>query len=193
MDRQIVAALLIGLYGLIVAGWMLWSSPDDVGLVLVADLAPLPLGLAATAFAWRASRAETIASRTRRAWFFLALAFGAFFAGDLLWFGYENLLDQQNPFPSLADIGYLAYYPLILVGLLTLPRAAQSRAGPHPVRPRCRHDPRQAAGWSFGTWSWVRQPLKRGDDPLTMALSIGYPVGRPDPAVRRCRGVSATG
>jgi len=42
--------------------------------------------------------------------------------GDTIWFYLEVILDQQ-PFPSLADFFFIAFYPLALVGLLALPSA----------------------------------------------------------------------
>jgi hypothetical protein len=36
-------------------------------------------------------------------------------------------MDAQ-PFPSVADVGFLAYYPLLLGGLLTFPRPRLTRA-----------------------------------------------------------------
>ncbi|MDI3484256.1 MAG: hypothetical protein PWQ74_843 [Methanobacteriaceae archaeon] len=52
---------------------------------------------------------------------FLFLGFGLFFLalGDVAWFILELL--GQEPFPSIADILYILYYPLFSIGLLIIP------------------------------------------------------------------------
>jgi two-component system cell cycle response regulator len=55
----------------------------------------------------------------RSAWFFVGAALLATTIGDILydfWFG------GSPPFPSAADVGYLAFYPLIYVGIVLLLR-----------------------------------------------------------------------
>jgi hypothetical protein len=55
--------------------------------------------------------------RPRGAWAWLAIAAGIFtwFVGDLLWGLYEMV--GRDPFPSVADLFYVAGYPLIATGL----------------------------------------------------------------------------
>lgn len=55
----------------------------------------------------------------RLAWFFIGAALLATTSGDILydfWFG------GSPPFPSAADVGYLAFYPLLYVGIVLLLR-----------------------------------------------------------------------
>src|SRR5262249_48732503 len=42
------------------------------------------------------------------------------------WIYYESIL-HQSPFVTYADIFYLMYYPLLLAGVLTLPRAPANK------------------------------------------------------------------
>lgn len=42
------------------------------------------------------------------------------FLGDFTWFILESIL-SLNPFPSVADIFYLLYYPLFAAGIFTIP------------------------------------------------------------------------
>jgi hypothetical protein len=44
----------------------------------------------------------------------------AFAAGQILWTYYEQVLHQATPFPSLADLGFLAQYPFLTVGVLLM-------------------------------------------------------------------------
>src|SRR5207302_11088989 len=55
----------------------------------------------------------------RSAWLFIGLALLATTTGDILfdfWYG------GDPPFPSAADVGYLAFYPLLYVGIVLLLR-----------------------------------------------------------------------
>jgi signal transduction histidine kinase len=66
-------------------------------------------------------------------WYLLAGGYAAFVAGEVTWHVYGFALDQ-DPFPSVADVFYLAGYPLIGVALLLLARERgagreQERAG----------------------------------------------------------------
>ncbi|MGI5400434.1 aminotransferase class I/II-fold pyridoxal phosphate-dependent enzyme [Streptomyces sp. CA-135486] len=51
-------------------------------------------------------------------WLVLAAANFTFTAGDTTYNVLNTFFDQQNPFPSLADVFYLATYPLFAAGLL---------------------------------------------------------------------------
>ena len=60
-------------------------------------------------------------------WWLLAVGLALFVAGDGVWTFYELGLGSEVPFPSIADILYLAGYPFLLVALLRLPRARGER------------------------------------------------------------------
>jgi PAS domain S-box-containing protein len=55
------------------------------------------------------------------AWTILALSRLSFTIGDIAWGIIESVM-HQSPFPSLADAGYLAFYPLFALGILLLPK-----------------------------------------------------------------------
>lgn len=55
----------------------------------------------------------------RAAWFFIGAALLATTAGDVL---YDFWYGGNPPFPSAADLGYLAFYPLLFVGIALLLR-----------------------------------------------------------------------
>src|SRR5260370_5303393 len=90
----------------------------------VGDLGPVLLGLAATLAALRVSSRAGIDPAVQRAWRRMAVAFGCWWLGDLIWFVYEALL-HQHPFPSPADAAYLAFYPCAALALLSFPSAAR--------------------------------------------------------------------
>lgn len=57
----------------------------------------------------------------RRIWWAFALGQASFFCADVCWMAYDVYLGGV-PEPSLADIGYLACYPLLALGMLWLIR-----------------------------------------------------------------------
>ena len=100
-----------------------WGGEQQV--ILIANLLSLPPSLLASAIAWRAAAHHSLRSSERRAWLLLGTSFLMFFIGNLVW-AYLEVVLQVEPFPSLADVFYLAFYPLALWGLQTLPRADQN-------------------------------------------------------------------
>src|SRR4051812_6781027 len=163
-----------GVYLLAVGLWQLVGRHNADVATWVSDLAPLPAGAAAVATAaWAARRAPT--PRLRRAWILVATAFALFALGDAIWFVYEVLLGD-SPYPSLADVAYVAMYPMLVAALLTFPVARRSR--------------RQRATLMFdygivflaaalGVWYLVIGPtaLHSSASPLEIVLSVTYPVG----------------
>jgi len=141
----------------------------------VGDLGPVLLGLAATLAALRVSSRAGIDPAVQRAWRRMAVAFGCWWLGDLIWFVYEALL-HQHPFPSPADAAYLAFYPCAALALLSFPSAARRRSdwmtlGLDALTVLL------CAG--MGIWYLVVGPTVH-DHPgqgLETVLSIAYPVG----------------
>lgn len=149
-----------------------WSSVPDRSLY--ANLGMIPIGVAATIVARSAALAQRDA-RSVWAWRFLAAGFACYCGGDILFFFYQNVLGQ-SPFPSLADAGYLVYYPLLLAGLLFLP--GRREGGRRSVI--------QAVvcvllllGGGAAVLEWLLLPTVQsgGGDRFAYALSVGYPVG----------------
>ena len=54
----------------------------------------------------------------RRAWIFYGLGCLAWFLGMVLWSYQELVLDQVTPFPGSADLAFLAFAPLFIIGLV---------------------------------------------------------------------------
>ena len=55
------------------------------------------------------------------AWTIIALSRLSFTMGDLAWWIIETEM-HQSPFPSIADAGFLGFYPLFALGILILPK-----------------------------------------------------------------------
>ena len=109
-------------YVVLFVAWLFVRWPFGEHIVLIDNLAFLPVSLVAGVLAWRAASRRNLDARTRRAWLILGIAFIAYWAGDALWLYYENILGSA-PFPSWADAGYLTFYPLVFLGLLLFPTA----------------------------------------------------------------------
>jgi hypothetical protein len=149
-----------------------WTDIGDGSLH--ANLAMIPIGVAATVVARSAVLAQTD-PRSRWGWQFIAAAFACFCAGDILFFVYQNILGR-SPFPSVADAGYLVYYPLMLVGLLRLPRRpmTQTRLGLNAAGCAV-----LLLGGGVAVIKWLLLPTlgEWGSDHFAYALSVGYPIG----------------
>ncbi len=56
----------------------------------------------------------------RLPWYLFAVGQALFVAGDALAYNYERIFGTALPFPSIADPFYLAFYPLLVAGMLLL-------------------------------------------------------------------------
>ncbi|HEX2701075.1 MAG TPA: GGDEF domain-containing protein [Acidimicrobiales bacterium] len=154
--------------------WVILRAGTPETRELLSDIAPLPLGLAAWAAAWRASGRNGGDERTKRGWQRIGAAFFLWWLGDAVWFAQEVIL-QRPPFPSPADLGYLASYPVLAWGLLTLPGA-----------------PRRCAEWvrvaldavtvllaaAMVVWYLVVGPsIRSAPGAVATVLDVAYPVG----------------
>ncbi len=77
----------------------------------------LSSALAAAAMLYAAQRSE---SRSKKAWIVFAAALLLNTLGEILWAAIEVVL-RANPFLTLADAGYLLFYPLFALGIFLLP------------------------------------------------------------------------
>jgi diguanylate cyclase (GGDEF)-like protein/PAS domain S-box-containing protein len=112
----------------------------------------------------------------QRMWKLLGVSALSWGSGQAAWTWYETVLGRDVPFPSLADVGYLAAVPLAAAALLSLPFAARSVAG----RVRQVLDGLMiAASLLLVSWVLVLSPLFRtdGDGILSQSISLAYPIG----------------
>ncbi|GIG36325.1 putative bifunctional diguanylate cyclase/phosphodiesterase [Cellulomonas pakistanensis] len=137
----------------------------------VRDVLYVAVGAVCAARAARA--AARIAGPQRRAWQLLALGLAAWVLGDLAWTVLERGLGVE-PFPSVADIAYVASYPLLAVGLVRAFPAPRGR------RPTWLLDAfLVTSGALLVLWVLVLEPTLAGwhDDPLGTAVGAAYPAG----------------
>jgi hypothetical protein len=123
--------------------------------------------------AWVSVNSPT--ARVGWAWGGIALACMSNAFGEMI-FGYLVVLQhQENPFPSLADVFYLLFYPLMVVGISLLPTA--------PVRGLQRLKVALDAGIIAGSvlsgsWFFLLGPLyfQGAETTLALAISLTYPI-----------------
>jgi len=149
-----------------VGGLRTTVAVDDIGEAVAA-------GIAAAACVLAAARAS---GRRRLAWGLLGAAALSWTAGEVAWTYIEVGLGQAVPFPSLADMGFLGSYPLLIAGLLCLP-LAPSRAA---TRTRSVLDGAIVAlSLLFIGWALVLGPVyaASASSPIEQLLGLAYPVG----------------
>jgi hypothetical protein len=105
----------------------------------------------------------------------IGLGIFSFAAGQIVWTFYELVLHQATPFPSIADVFFLAEYPFLLVGILLLPKHGLGAA----TRLRVGIDGFMilAAIVTF-SWFFVLGPtvLQGGETALARVVGTAYPV-----------------
>jgi signal transduction histidine kinase len=108
-------------------------------------------------------------------WLLLAAGFGLFVAGEITWHVYSYGLGE-DPFPSIADLFYLAGYPLLATALLLLARDRGARRGQE------RAGVLDAAIVTIGafaiSWTFLMLPYAADDSlpVLDRVLSTAYPL-----------------
>ena len=171
-SRALVLGLLIYLGSYF--SWYVLGSSDVAVRATVTDATYLPLNVGSIVLALWAARSTRLPATVRRVWFWVALACVARFVGDGLWFWLEGIR-HVDPFPSSADFGYVAFYPLILTALLLVP--TQTRIGRDRTRLVCELLAIVGAGW-MALWFLVIGPATAAGVGLDLggALSLGYPL-----------------
>jgi diguanylate cyclase len=137
----------------------------------VANLAETVLaGSAAATALWWSRRCS---GRRRRSWTAIGLGAAGWTAGQALWTWYELVADREVPFPSLADVGFLAFPVGLSIGLWLYPE----RGGWRQQR-RLLDGLTVTAALLLVSWSTVlRAVVEAGaDHPLAFAVSVAYPA-----------------
>jgi diguanylate cyclase (GGDEF)-like protein len=116
--RGAVVALVAGACAYAAYLWIAPGSPTSVTAVNDIGQAVVPLGIAVPAMVIAARRS---AGRLRLSWYLLAGAALSWGLGQAVWTWYEVVLDQEVPYPGLADVGYLGAVPLLVAGVLLFP------------------------------------------------------------------------
>ncbi len=165
-------------YGLLVIFHILfvvfhWGGQDF--LSPVSNIIAVVIYSGPCLLAWRVSRHKLLSPRMRRAWLLVALANLSFLIGEAIWLYSENVLGIQ-PFPSVADVGYLLFYPLMMAALLSMVERFKS------VEERLNFWLDASVIMIAGAmvmWEFLLRRIMESSDgySLKIILSIAYPVG----------------
>lgn len=140
----------------------------------LSNIASIVVFVGPAVLAFRTSRHPYITTRARWAWTLIAAANSSFSIGSAVWLYFENVIGKQ-PFPSPADFGFLAFYPLTLAGLLLL--VEKMRSAEERLNFTLDAGVILLAG-GMALWYFLMEPMARAaTDPLRTALAIAYPIG----------------
>ena len=139
---------------------------NDIAQTIVPLLAVFPLVVAG----------RRAAGRQRTSWFLLAAAALSWGIGQAIWTWYEVALDQEVPYPGLADVGYLGAVPFLLAGVLLFPSSSLRTMG----RVRAVLDGFTTlftvAFVSYGTFLGVIYMTSEGTDAFERVVAVIYPA-----------------
>ncbi|HLA77826.1 MAG TPA: hypothetical protein VJU18_09640 [Vicinamibacteria bacterium] len=126
--------------------------------MVVGCLTKLVLEGLGALLAHRAAGGFDPGTHVRRAWRLLSLGLLGFFLAQLALSRYQIARGVQSPFPSLADVFFVAAYPLLIAALVSFVKAYQE------------------AGFPMGSASerWTLMGLV-----LALCLGLGYPMLAP--------------
>jgi diguanylate cyclase (GGDEF)-like protein/PAS domain S-box-containing protein len=167
--------LIVGVSALCAAFvlWLKYSLGGAFVSLAVDDLGEMAAALAAAgACLWAARRRHP---RTRRYWTLLGLSALTWAIGEGVWSYYEVFQGREVPFPSLADLGFLAAVPLAVAAILSYPTAPIHST----TRLRAITDALSGgASLLFISWELVLGPIFRAHEggAFSQVLSIAYPL-----------------
>jgi diguanylate cyclase (GGDEF)-like protein/PAS domain S-box-containing protein len=167
--------LLFGAYVAFSALWQIYQWGGDDYETLIDNSLILPINVWAIVMANRVGQSPGLSVETRRGWTIMSWAFLANLFGQVAYLIIESVL-RQPPFPSIADLGFLAFYPLMLWGVLSFPLITRTSE----ERLRFWFDSAIIlVGTGMVLWHFIVRPLVVADgvDTLESSLAIAYIVG----------------
>jgi diguanylate cyclase (GGDEF)-like protein/PAS domain S-box-containing protein len=112
----------------------------------------------------------------RTAWVVVAMGVSTFALGDITYDVLTKFLHEVNPYPSIADVFYLATYLLLATGLILMIRSRRLRDGEGGAAIDALI---VTAGLGALSWIYLIQPYVHATDMtmLSKLTSIAYPLG----------------
>src|SRR5919204_1395870 len=108
----------------------------------------------------------------RLPWYLFGAGLLAFSIGDVLFNLYSFVWHRDPPVPSIADVFYLAGYPLLTAGVVLLLRCLQSGE-----RRRGRPDaPMLIAAFALCQWIFLMQDRLHSGSVAEQAVALSYPA-----------------
>jgi diguanylate cyclase (GGDEF)-like protein/PAS domain S-box-containing protein len=172
LDR-ILLGLAVGGWAVTVV-WIVFGIGDPASRRATADIAEAALDLLAAVIILRAALHIGV-QRIRLGWAVLTVAMFVYASGDIAW-AWLDLGGGSTASPSLADLGYVNYYPIVVVALFLFQRASSARRD----TVRLTIDSLIVViGGGIVVWHALFRPVLASLDPnpVTAALALGYPIG----------------
>ncbi len=148
-----------------------YDADPSLRITLSNIISPIVAGLATYCLILAAARST---GKMRTAWGLMAAALFSAALADITWGILETSLGIV-PFPSIADVFYMLFYPLFALGILFMPAAVQS---PGERASRLLDTGIIMIAASLIVWFFLISPsIDDGNvDLMTLALSTIYPV-----------------
>ncbi|MEO5833953.1 MAG: EAL domain-containing protein [Nakamurella sp.] len=164
-----VAAVIIVVIGIVFGT----STPGSPGITAFGDATQLALSAAAGISALFTVRRST--GRLRASWTWIAAGVLGWSVGQLIW-TWSELVLHADPFPSAADVGYLAFPVCVAIGLWMFPTSQ-----PPGIRLRNVLDGLVVVSALLAiSWSTVLATtfaVNSGETVGPLLVSIAYPIG----------------
>ena len=170
-DLRLAALLLV--YGVALTVLTLTQPFSEFTFLAISDVAGVVPPIAAGALALFA--AQRSALQVRLAWRFIGVGCLLWGLGESIWTVYEVVLRDEVPFPSFADVGYLAMLPLMALGLTFLSSQRRQLAHVLPTLDGIA----LVLAFSAIVWFFVLRPTYEESAASVLEKAIGgaYPVG----------------
>jgi len=170
----VAGGLITAVLVLVFSTWLIFQWGGAHATALLSDLVVPVAAFTAAATAVRAALQRH--DGLRFAWFFIGASCAAWGTGEAIWGFYDAALGVAVPFPSLADVGYLASIPLGVAGILGFRSLTEGLA----TEIRGIIDGLIIAT-SLLLVSWLTTLgavfSSSGDSTLSQAISLSYPIG----------------
>ena len=164
-----VATLCVLFYIVWFSGLRLSASIEDV----FSSIALILLALLGVVFGAILAFSKKYPDTIRRTWAFIGLASLSNCIAEILWFYYSQ--QGLNPYPSMADVFYLLFYPLLLAGVLSLPYLP-SKPGQRLMIGLDMSIVMLVGGMLI--WTYILGPvIDQHDTGLPGLISLAYPLG----------------
>jgi len=172
LDTAVLGLAMAGV-GLVAAWLVVGGAASATQCAVTGFMSPVVDLVAAVLVANAARSAAT--ARIRLAWALIALGMLIYALGDAVW-AWVSIVNGVDPFPSPADLAYVAFYPIVAGALLLFP--APSRARREAVRLLV-DSAIVVVGGGMLVWHSLFLPALAAADSTDAgtALLLGYPVG----------------
>lgn len=148
---------------------------DELTIRIIFNLVYISTALITVILMVRNVRLASLEPVTRRAWTWLALGMALYGIGNMS-FAYLDVVVQERPYPSFADLIYLSSYPIIVIGVLSFPGKLQSQN--RSTTQIWLNLALVVCGGALAVWHLSLQPALTGEyaDAATASISIAYPL-----------------